>query len=307
MDWKNRLKEKAVLVADGGWGTELQKAGLSSGDPPELWNVENAQAVEAVARGYVDAGADIILTNTFGGSRLKLEKAGLGERVAELNRVGTEISRSSAGEKALVFASVGPTGEFMAPLGTTTEDEMVAAFADQIAACVDAGADGIVIESMSDLGEAAAALQAARQFCSLAVVVCLTFNPGPKGFATMMGVRPEQAAAHFSDMGADIVGANCGCGIENMIEIASAMRPAASKPLWVKSNAGVPELVDGKTVFRDTPESMAASVRPLIEQGANIIGGCCGTTPEHIRQIAAAVAEHRDLARSVNSDLLADL
>jgi len=304
MSWKARLKEKAILVADGAWGTELAEHGLEPGEPPELWNADRPEAVEAVARGYVEAGADIILTNTFGGSRWKLEKAGLADRTAELNRLGAELSRRAAGDQALVFASVGPTGEFLAPLGERSAEEFVACFAEQTAALAEGGADGIVVETMADLGEARAALEAARQTCDLPAVVSMTFAHGPAGFATMMGVKPEQAAAELDAAGADMVGANCGSGIDHMIEVARLMRPRTARPLWIKSNAGVPELVDGRTVFRETPEAMAAKVEPLVEAGANVVGGCCGTTPEHIRQLVAAVDRARALARSAGARVL---
>ena len=304
MNWKARLKDRALLVSDGAWGTELARRGLEAGDTPELWNAEHPDAVEAVARGYVGAGSDIILTNTFGGSRWKLDKAGLAERTAQLNRLGVGLSKHAAGHQALVFASIGPTGEFMAPLGLKTEDEFVECFAEQIAACAEAGADGIVAETMADLGEAKAALEAARQVCRLPVVVSMTFDKGPAGFATMMGVKPARAAAALDAAGADIVGANCGSGIDHMIEVARLMRGATNKPLWIKSNAGMPELVDGNTVFRETPEEMAAKVQALVHAGANIIGGCCGTTPEHIRQIAEAARACADAARAVSAAVL---
>lgn len=307
MDWKALLKDRAVLVSDGAWGTELAKRGLGAGDCPELWNAERAEAVEAVARGYVAAGSDIILTNTFGGNRWTLEKAGLGERTAELNRLGAEISKRVAAGRAMVFASVGPTGEFMAPLGLKTEEEFVACFAEQIGALVEGGADGLCIESMSDLGEAKAALRAAREVCDLPVVTSVTFDRGQKGFATMMGVKPEQAVAELGEAGADMVGANCGSGIDHMIEVAGLMRAATAKPLWIKSNAGLPELVEGKTVFRETPTEMAGKVRALLEAGANVVGGCCGTTPEHIAQLAAAARAASGVARSASAAVLAAL
>ena len=290
MNWKELLEQKTALVSDGAWGTELAKRGLQPGTVPESWNADRPDAVEAVAAGYVEAGSDIILTNTFGGCRIKLEKVGLADRTPELNRLAAEISKRAAGGRALVFASVGPTGEFMAPLGLKTEQEFVDCFAEQIRACIDGGADGIVIETMTDLGETKAALLAARQVGSFPVVASMTFDHGPGGFATMMGVKPEQAAAELDAAGADIIGSNCGSGVENMIEIARLMRSATKKPLWVKPNAGLPELVDGETVFREMPDEMAARIEELLRAGANIIGGCCGTTPDHIRAISAAIA-----------------
>ena len=286
--WKQRLDEKKILIADGAWGTELSRRGLPPGEPPEKWNLDRPDEVQAVPAAYVEAGADIILTNTFGGSRLKLEKVQLESRLAETNRRGAELSKQAAGGRALVFASVGPTGEFMAPLGTITEEEMIACFAEQVQALVEGGADGIVIETMTDLGEALAALKAAKASSSLPAVVSLAFGKGPAGFATMMGVKPEQAAAALESAGADIVGANCGTGIDDIVEVVRLMRPATRLPIWAKPNAGLPELVKGKTVFRETPEEMAAHVPALVDAGASIVGGCCGTTPDHIRALADA-------------------
>lgn len=288
--WRERLSARRLLIADGAWGTELARRGLPAGTAPERWNLDRPEEVRAVAAAYVEAGSDIILTNTFGGSPLKLTKVGLGEKVAEVNRRGVELSKEAAQDRSLVFASVGPTGEFMAPLGTIEERDMIACFAEQVSAMVEAGADGILIETMSDLAEARAALQAVRDSSDLPGFVTMVFDKGAKGYATMMGVTPARAAEELEAAGADVVGANCGTGIENIIEVARLMRAATALPLWCKPNAGLPQLVDGKTVFRETPEQMAAHLKDLVEAGANIIGGCCGTRAEHIR---AFVAEAR--------------
>jgi 5-methyltetrahydrofolate--homocysteine methyltransferase len=285
--WKERLAAKRLLIADGAWGTELVKRGLAAGEAPETWNLERPDEVLAVARSYVEAGADIILTNTFGGSPLKLRKVDLGGKVAEVNRRGVEISKKAAGGNALVFASVGPTGEFMVPAGTIEEAEMVACFAEQVRAIAGASPDGIVVESMSDLGEAKAALRAVRENSNLPAVVSMTFQKGARSYATMMGVRPAQAAEELERAGADIVGANCGAGIDNVVEVARLMRPATGLPLWFKPNAGIPQLIDGKTVFSETPQKMAKRLGDLVKAGASIVGGCCGTTPDHIRLLAA--------------------
>ena len=286
--WKEWLDKKKILIADGGWGTELQKRGLPPGEPPERWNLQNPDGVRAVALAYLEAGADLILTNTFGGSSLKLAKVGLREKEAEINRMGAKISKEAAGERALVFASIGPTGEFMAPLGACSETEMVQGFALQAKALAEGGADGIVVETMMDLAEAKAALRAAKENTSLPVAVTLTFDKSPRGYATMMGIRPEQAAAELAKAGADTVGANCGAGIDHMIEVMALMRGATSLPLWCKPNAGLPELVEGNTVYRETPEMMASNLKALVAAGADIVGGCCGTTPAHIRALALA-------------------
>ena len=292
--WKNRLEEKKLLIADGGWGTELIKQGLKPSEVAERWNIDRPEEVRSVAASYVKAGADIILTNTFGGSPLKLSKAGLEDRMAEMNRSGAEISKEAAGQNAFVFGSMGPTGELMAPFGKATEAEMVKCFTKQAIALAAGGVDGIVIETMMDLAEAKAALRAVRESASLPVVVSLTFNKHRSGYATLMGVRPEQAAMELERAGADIVGANCGTGIDDMIEVARLMRLATPLPIWCKPNAGLPEFMDGITVYHETPERMASQLRAMVEAGASIVGGCCGTTPRHIQ---AFVLERDKLAK----------
>lgn len=281
------LTQHDYLIADGAWGTELARRGLAVGETPETWNLSQPQAVQEIAGSYVAAGAQIILTNTFGGSPLKLQRSGLADRALELNRAGAELSRAAAGEEALVFGSIGPTGEFMRPLGLLTEEEMQAAFAVQVQALVEGGVDGFVIETMSDLGEALTALRAVRENSDLPAAVSLTFAEGPGGYATMMGVRPAQAAEDLTTAGADLIGANCGAGIGLVIGVIKQMAPHTNLPLWAKPNAGLPELLEGRTVFRETPEAMASGVPALLAAGARVIGGCCGTTPAHIQAIAA--------------------
>lgn len=287
----DRLRTGKVLVADGGWGTELSRLGLAAGESPEKWNLDQPDKVCAVARSYVQAGSDIILTNTFGGSRLKLDKVGLGDKVAEVNRAGAELSKQAAGDGAIVLASVGPTGEFVEPLGTITESEMVDCFAEQIRALIEGGADGIVVETMMDLNEAKAALKAAKDNASCPVVVSMTYEKGAAGIATMMGILPEQAAGELEAAGADVIGANCGAGIDVMTEVARALSQATGKPIWAKPNAGLPQLIDGQTVFAETPEEMVRHLPSLIDAGARIVGGCCGTTPAHIRAFADEVGK----------------
>ena len=292
-EWQTLMESRGLLIADGAWGTELAKRGLATGEAPERWNLDRPDEVRGVASAYVEAGADIILTNTFGGSRPKLAKTGLEAEAHRVNLEGARLSKDAAAGRALVFASVGPTGEFMAPLGVISEPEMVAIFAEQIQALVEGGADGVVIETMTDLGEAKAALRAAKDTCALPVAVSMTFDKGPAGFATMMGVRPDQAAAELDAAGADLVGTNCGSGAENVTQVIRLMREATSRPLWAKPNAGLPELIEGKTVFRESPEQTAGWLPALVQAGAAVVGGCCGTTPDHIRRL---VAEARRLA-----------
>jgi 5-methyltetrahydrofolate--homocysteine methyltransferase len=281
--WRDRLNEKKLLVLDGAWGTQLAERGLPTGEAPERWNLERPDDVRAIASAYANAGADIVLTNTFGGNRYKLEKSRLDAEIVAVNQRGVELSREGAAGMSLVFASVGPTGEFMAPLGTVSEVEMVHCFAEQLKALVAGGCDGIVVETMTDLNEAKAALRAAKANCGLPVAVSMTFDKRPSGYATMMGVRPAQAAEDLTAAGADIVGANCGSGVEDIVEITRLMHPATDALLWAKPNAGLPQLIGGRTVFSETPEVMVTKMPELVEAGIHHFGGCCGTTPDHVR------------------------
>jgi len=288
-DWKTRLAQQGVLVTDGAWGTELGRHGLPAGTAPEQWNLGRPEAVYNVAASYVEAGSDIVLTNTFGGSCFSLRRDGLGDRVVEINRIGAELSRRAAGDTTLVFGSIGPTGQFLEPLGSVTQDEMVACFLEQAQGLIDGGVDGIVIETMTDLGEIKAAISAVRQLADIPIAACMSFDKEPNGFATMMGITPTKAAEELDAAGADIIGTNCGCGIEHAIEVVRQMHAATDKPIWAKPNAGLPILASGRTVFRQPAEEMVTFVPALLEAGAQHVGGCCGTTPTHIRLFAEAV------------------
>jgi 5-methyltetrahydrofolate--homocysteine methyltransferase len=278
-----QLAARSPVVTDGAWGTQLQARGLQPGECPDAWNLLAAERVEAVARAYVEAGSQVILTNTFRANRLTLAGHGLAEKTAEINRAGAAISRRAAEGRARVFASIGPSGKLLMT-GETTEAELRAAFAEQAQALAEGGAEAILIETMSDLAEARLALEAARE-TGLAVVVSMVFDSGRNKDRTMMGATPEQAARELTEAGADAVGANCGSGIAAYIPICRRLRAATDRPLWIKPNAGLPELIEGRTVYRTTPEEFASYVPALIEAGASFIGGCCGTGPEFIRKI----------------------
>jgi 5-methyltetrahydrofolate--homocysteine methyltransferase len=279
-----KLISAGPAVTDGATGTQLQQRGLPVGTCPDAWNLTQPGKVEEVVRCYVEAGSRVVLTNTLLANRFVLARHGLGEKVAEVNRAGVEISRRAAGTRAAVFASVGPSG-LMLMMGQVSEDELKAAFAEQVQAIAAAGADGIVIETMSDVAEAALATAAAHA-TGLPVVACMTFDSGAKKDRTMMGVTPEQAAEQLADAGADVIGTNCGHGIADMVEICRRLHAATARPIWTKANAGLPEMVDGRTVYKQTPAEFAAYVPRLVEAGASFIGGCCGTTPETIRAVA---------------------
>lgn len=282
----DELRQNRILLSDGAWGTFLQAKGLKPGDSPEFWNISHRAEVLDIANSYLLAGCDIIETNSFGGSRFKLSQYGLGERVSEINHAAAAISREAAGNEKHVAGSIGPTGK-MIITGDVTGEELYEAFSEQAAALEKGGADIIIIETMSAIDEAAIAVRAARENTRCTVVVTMTFSRTPKGeYRTMMGVSPENMVSSMKEAGAHIIGSNCGNGIENMTGIVKAIRVADNTiPVMIQANAGIPELIDGKTVFRESPEMMALFVPELIRAGANIIGGCCGTTPEHIKAI----------------------
>jgi methionine synthase I (cobalamin-dependent) len=272
------------VVTDGAWGTQLQERGLPVGDCPDAWDLSQPERVEEVARAYVEAGSQIILTNTFGGNRFVLSRHGLGDQVAAINRAGVEISRRAAAGRAKVFASLGPSG-VMLMMGEVSAEQLQAAFVEQAEAMAAAGADGIVVETMTDPAEARLAVVAAAR-TGLPVIACMTFDSGAKQDRTMMGTTPEQAAEQLIEAGADCVGANCGHGIAGFVEICRRLHEASGRPVWIKANAGMPEMRDGKAAYSQTPTEFAAHAPRLVEVGAGFLGGCCGTTPAFIRAVA---------------------
>ena len=285
-----QLQQKKVLVSDGGWGTYLYAKGLQVGDCPELWNETHRSDVLEIAKSYIAAGADMIETNSFGGSRIKLEQYDLGERTYELNKFAAEISREAAYDSNFVLGSVGPTGKFLMT-GEVTEEELYDSFKVQVEGLRDGGADAICIETFYDTQEALIAIDAVKKNTELEVIITFTFDKAPDdSYNSMMGIKPSQMAETLTNAGVDIFGTNCGNGFEGMIEIVKEIRRVNSElPVLVHANAGLPIEVDGKIVYPDSAERMAELTPVLIAAGANIIGGCCGTTPDHIRAIKNAV------------------
>ena len=281
------LIKSGPVVTDGSWGTQMQKRGLKRGECPDSWNLNHPEQVLAVARQYVDAGSQIILTNTFGGSRLALKKFELGEKTVEINMTGVEISKKAAGDRAYVFASIGPTG-MMLVTRETTEEELQQVFEEQADAQVRAGADGIIVETMIDVVEAKIAATAAKQ-TGLPVIVSMVYDSGENKDRTMMGNSPEQVLEELMSIGIDGIGANCGQGIEAFLPICSRLRQATDLPIWMKPNAGLPEIVDDKTVFRTTAREFVQYIPELIQAGAGFIGGCCGTDQGFVEAIRETV------------------
>lgn len=283
---KNRL-----LVSDGAWGTFLQKKGLKPGECPERWCLDRPDDVFDIARSYIEAGADMIETNSFGGTRFKLDHFGLGGRVGEINEAAAAISRRAAGSDRHVIASIGPTGKILITDDEVTEDDLLRAFREQALGLARGGADAVCIETMSALDEAVQAIRAVKENTSLEIICTFTFEKTLDGrYKSMMGVTPVDAARAALDAGAHIIGANCGNGLERMVDIVKEMKTVSgSAPILVHANAGLPRVEKGQTVFPDSPDDMARLVEAVSRAGASIIGGCCGTSPDHIRAMKKAV------------------
>jgi methionine synthase I (cobalamin-dependent) len=276
------------VLSDGAWGTQLQTRGLTDGECPDHWNLLHPDRVMDVARSYVEAGSAVILTNTFRANRVALAPYGLGAETEAINTAGVRLSREAAQGRAMVFASIGPTGKVLAA-GEMSEEEALAAFREQAHALAEGGADALLIETMSDIGEATLALAGARA-TGLPVLVSFAFESGKNRDRTMTGATPEQVAHRMAEEGADGVGANCGVGIAEYVPICRRLRAATSLPLWIKPNAGLPELVNGRPVYRIVPDQFASHIPALVEAGANFIGGCCGTDPRFVSAAARAMA-----------------
>jgi 5-methyltetrahydrofolate--homocysteine methyltransferase len=290
----DRLNSGQNLVADGATGTNLQARGLERGLSSDVWVLENPEQITQLHRDFVAAGADIILTASFGGTAICLEHIGLAGRAAEINRRAVELAKQatarkvpSAGTDVLVAGSMGPTGQLLKPLGPLDENDAVAAFADQARVLTEAGVDLLVIETQFDLAEASAAIKGARSVSPLPLVVSFSYDRGTR---TMTGVKPSQMGPSISALGVDVLGINCGRSLEDNLKALKELREVSSLPIWFKPNAGLPRLDEQERPIYDvTPEMMAAQVPEWLAAGARIVGGCCGTSPDHLRQIAQAV------------------
>lgn len=303
--WQALLNQPGPILADGAMGTMLFEAGLQFGDPPEVWNVIHPDVIRGIQRAYLEAGSQILLTNTFGGSRFRLGMHNLQSRVPELNRTAAILARAevdAAGGHAVVAGDIGPSGEIFAPLGTLEYADGVAGFEEQAAALIGGGVDVIWIETMSALEEVQAAVEGVRRVSAdIPIITTMTFDTHGR---TMMGVTPEQGLKAMQALGAAAIGGNCGNGPEELLVVIQKMHAAdPSAVLVAKSNAGIPELIQRRTVYRASPEVMGGYARQVHAAGARIVGGCCGNTPEHITAMAKSIQgahthanHHRDHA-----------
>jgi 5-methyltetrahydrofolate--homocysteine methyltransferase len=287
-----RLASGEILVADGATGTLLLERGLDPGACPESVTLTHPELLEEIAGLYLEAGADIIGTNTFGGSPLKLENYGLADRAHEVNARAVTAVRNAVGDRAYVAGSIGPCGKLLTPYGDAKPEEVYGSFRTQAESLIATGVDCIFVETMIDLTEAKLAVRAAKDVSApTPVTASMTFDATPHGFFTIMGVSVEAAAAGLTEVGADAIGSNCGIGIESMVEIARAFRDVSQLPLTIQPNAGLPHMAYGKAVYDETPTFMAEEAKELLSIGVSVIGGCCGTTPEHIAALRAMIDE----------------
>ena len=289
-----RIATGPTIVGDGALGTMLMGRGLRVQDCLESAVLSRPELVREIAALYLDAGSEVLTTDTFGASPLKLEAYGLSDRCEEINRRAVELLRGVAGDRAWIAGSVGPTGRILTPYGDTEPAEVAASFERQVGALAEAGADLIIVETMIDLAEARLAVDAAKRLAAaIPVVATMTFDATPRGFFTTMGTTIAQAAAGLADAGADLVGSNCGNGIARMVEIARELARHTRLPIAIQANAGLPEYREGRVVYPETPEEFAAGARELLALGVRLIGGCCGSGPEHIRAIRRVVDRER--------------
>lgn len=288
----DKLQDGKILISDGAWGTFLQQKGLVAGECPEYWNITHPDAIYEIAKSYIDAGSDMVETNSFGASFFKLAHFQLNDKAAEINEKAAQLSRKAAGENKWVIGSMGPTGKMLV-MGDVTEEGLYEAYKEQAIALEKGGADAVCIETMSDIEETIQAIKATKENTELEIIATFSFDAiGNNEYRTMMGVSPAEAATASIEAGTDIIGSNCGNGLEYMVEIVTQIRAVApNTPILIHANAGLPIHENGCTVYPETPEQMADLIPAIVKAGVNIIGGCCGTTPEHISAIKKALEE----------------
>jgi 5-methyltetrahydrofolate--homocysteine methyltransferase len=294
IDPRARLRQGKPLLLDGATGTQLMARGMPVGACTEALVLEHPEWLEDIARAYARAGSDVVTASTFGASPLKLRRHGLDARAAELNRLAVAAARRGAGDGVAIAGDLGPSGELLRPFGEASPDDVRASYRLQCRALHDASVDLFIVETMIDLAEALLAVEAARAVApELPVLVTLTFDPTPRGFFTVMGNPVDKVCQTLARAGADAVGSNCGHGSATMVELGRAFVQHSALPVVIQPNAGLPELVDGQAVYRETPDFFVARTRELLDHGVRVVGGCCGTTPAHIAALRALVDERR--------------
>ncbi len=285
-----RLKQEKVLVSDGAIGSLLFEKGLRSGDCPERFNLERPEILAEIAQAYFQAGADMIQTNTFGASPLKLSDYNLEHKTEEINQKAVEIVKQVVDSQVLVYGSVGPTGKMLLPYGDIESGKLKDNYKKQIKVLIESGVDLLCIETMTDLNEAVIAIQSAREISQdIPIIATMTFDVIPQGCVTIMGNKVPEVCAKFEEVGVNVIGSNCGNGINDMITIAKEITANTKLPIIIQSNAGIPTILDDQVIYQETPEEFAVFTKTLLELGVSIIGGCCGTTPDHIRAIKQIV------------------
>jgi len=292
----NDIKNKKVFLLDGATGTYLQNHGLEPGGCPELMNKENSDVISSMADIYFKNGSDIVLTNSFGGTKYRLKHYGLENEVYELNKLSAMLAKEKAEKysEKFVFGSIGPTGEFLEPLGSVSEADMYDAFANQMSGLFDGGVDGFLIETQIATEETKLAIKVAKENFNVLILASAVYDKGPKGYFTMFGLTPKESLEIFFESGAHVVGTNCGNGSENMVEIAKQLRSFTDNPLLVQANAGIPKIKKQDIIYPESPEFMQEKYKDLIENKINFIGGCCGTNSEHISFFHKLIRSHNE-------------
>ncbi len=290
IDFLERLKQEKVLVSDGAIGSLLFEKGLNPGDCPERFNLEHPEVLAEIAQAYLKAGANLIQTNTFGASSLKLSDYNLDDNTEEINQNAVEIVKQAIDSKALVYGSVGPTGKMLLPYGDIEPERMKDNYRRQNSALIESGVDLLCIETMTDLNEAVIAVESAREISSdIPIILTMTFDVIPQGCVTIMGNTVPDVCDKLQNVGANVIGSNCGNGTKNMITIAKEFLSSTDLPVIIQSNAGIPTIIEDHVVYQESPEEFADFTKILLELGVSIIGGCCGTTPDHIRAVRQSV------------------
>jgi len=283
------LIKKRIVILDGAMGSLLMDQGLPPGDPPDFWNISNPEKVQKIHKSYFEAGSDAVLTNTFGSSMLKMMAYKHGNSIEDYNKKGVELAKEICPEQGYVAGDIGPCGGYLPPVGTTSVEEFYNNSLEQARYLSEAGVDFFVVETMMDIKEAEAAVRAIKEISKLPILASITYKKTKKGFFTIMGNSVEHCVKVLEEAGSDIIGTNCTLGSDEMVELIPMIKEQTNLPISVKPNAGQPQLIDGKTVYNATPENFARDISSMIDAGASVVGGCCGSNPEFIKKITEVI------------------